>query len=256
MKSAAPGLALPDVTLCAVTSVNVAATVRALEASMAQVHFGTCKLLTDVPVRHPAIEVVPIARLTSAAAYSRFMLGALTDHVETPYCLVVQWDGHVLSSARWRSEFLEYDYIGARWPQFSDGRDVGNGGFSLRSRRLLEACGAQNFRADHPEDIAICRTNRAMLEARGLRFAPAALADLFAAERAGDPSESFGYHGVFNMPRAIGVESFWQVYRQLDERSSVHHDFRHLLREVGRGRERTSRAARMIADRIGAILRD
>jgi hypothetical protein len=252
----APGLALPEVTLCAVTSVNVAATVWALEASMGQVRFGACKLLTDAPVRHPAIEVVPIPRLTSAAAYSHFLLGALADHVQTPHCLIVQWDGHVLSSARWRPEFLEYDYVGARWPQFPDGHDVGNGGFSLRSLRLLEACRASSFRADHPEDIAICRTNRVLLEEQGMRFAPAALADLFAAERAGDPATAFGYHGVFNMPRAIGVEAFWQVYRQLDERSSVNFDFKHLLREVSRGRGRTRRTARMITDRIGAMLRD
>ena len=42
--------ALPQVTLCAATSVNVKATLRALEASLAQVDFAICKLFTDAPV--------------------------------------------------------------------------------------------------------------------------------------------------------------------------------------------------------------
>ena len=50
-------LALPQVTLCAATSVNVKATLRALEVSLAQIDFGACKLFTDAPVKpeHPYI---------------------------------------------------------------------------------------------------------------------------------------------------------------------------------------------------------
>jgi len=244
-------LHLPQVTLCAVSSVNVAATVRALEASVAQVRFGACKLLTDVPVRpdHPEIEVVPIAPLRSSAAYSDFMLAQLPDHVATAYCLVAQWDGHVLDAGRWQDAFLDYDYIGAGWPQFDDGHDVGNGGFSLRSRRLMELCRDPAFVPVHPEDVAIGRTNRAWLEERGMRFAPRSLADGFAAERSGDLRATFGYHGVWHMPAALGADAFWQVYRQLDERSTLRPDFRAILREVARGPSGFRRGWRMIADK-------
>jgi len=243
----APRLALPQITLCAVTSVNVAATVRALDACLDQVAFADCMLFTDAPVRpdRPDIRVVPIAPLESSAAYSDFLLSRLVDYVETSYCLVAQWDGHLLDARRWRPDFLDYDYIGARWPQFADGHDVGNGGFSLRSRRLMLACRAPEFHASHPEDLAIGRVNRDRLEAQGLRFAPPALADLFATERAGDLATSFGYHGVFNMPEAIGVEAFWDVYRELDALGSVWHDFAAIRKAVGRGR-----AATMIVDRL------
>lgn len=63
-------LSLPQVTLCAASSVNVGATLRALEASLKQVDFASAKLFTDLPVQsdHPAIIVVPIARLTSSEA--------------------------------------------------------------------------------------------------------------------------------------------------------------------------------------------
>lgn len=245
-------LPLPQVTLCAVSSVNVNATVRALEASLAQIDAGAALLLTDSQVRpdHPGIRVVPIAPILSARAYSDFLLTRLVDHVATSHCLVIQWDGHVLDADRWQPEFLDHDYIGASWPQFADGHDVGNGGFSLRSRRLMQLCRDPAFRRDHPEDVAIGRTNRAWLEGQGMRFAPRALADRFAAERAGDVTASFGYHGAWLMPQAIGVEPFWHVYRDLDDRATIRHDFRSILKQIGRGQGRLKRALRLIWDQI------
>lgn len=244
-------LYLPQVTLCAVTSVNVAATVRALEVSLDQVRFGACKLLTDAKVSpaHPEIEIVPIAPLLSSADYSDFLLARLPDYVATSHCVVAQWDGHVLDARRWQAAFLDYDYIGASWPQFDDGHDVGNGGFSLRTRNLMELCRDPLFAPVHPEDVAIGRTNRAWLEEQGMRFAPRDMADAFAAERTGDPQNTFGYHGVWNMPRAIGLEAFWEIYRLLDERGTLKRDFGNLMRDVLRGPHGVSRAARMIADR-------
>lgn len=250
-------LVLPQVTLCAATSVNVKATLRALEVSLAQIDFAACKLFTDVPVRpeHPAISVVPIKRLHSSAAYSEFLLAHMVDHVETSYCLVTQWDGHVLDARRWRPQFLDYDYIGASWPQFQDGCDVGNGGFSLRSRRLMEACRDFEFHTSHPEDLAIGRINRRWLEGRGMRFAPRSLANLFATERAGDLDCSFGYHGVFNMPRALGTEAFWRIYRELDDRSSLGPDFMQIFKSLREGRHRLVRSICMMADRARDIAR-
>lgn len=251
-------LALPQVTLCAATSVNVKATVCALEASLAQIDFAACKLFTDasVSLEHPSISVVPIRRLDSSVAYSDFLLLQMVDYVETSHCLVAQWDGHVLDARRWHPEFLDYDYIGASWPQFDDGHDVGNGGFSLRSRRLMEACRNPHFRTSHPEDLAIGRANRGWLEGIGMRFAPRQFADLFATERAGDLETSFGYHGAWNMPRAVGVETFWKLYRELDDRGTIRHDFAKILKDISHGSGGSRRIIRMIADymkhRLGA----
>jgi hypothetical protein len=247
-----PRLALPEVTIVAISSVNLAATVAALEASIAQVKFGEAKLLSDYrPNGLPGeIEWVEIAPLISSWAYSDFVLHQLADYVRTPHCLLIQWDGHVINSARWRPEFLDYDYIGASWPQFTDGRDVGNGGFSLRSRALMEACRDPAFRPSHPEDVAIGRHNRTLLEARGLRFAPRDLADTFSTERAGDLSNCFGYHGVWHMPRVLGPEKFWQIYRGLDERTSVQSDFVRLLWQLSCRRGGAVRSPRLIADRF------
>jgi hypothetical protein len=247
---------LRDVTLCAVSSTNVAATVSALEASLAEITVAETLLFTDVDPSSlgiaisDAIRIVPINRISSSAGYSRFILEELVDHVSTSHCMIVQWDGHVTHGARWNDEFLEYDYIGASWPQFDDGHTVGNGGFSMRSRRLMEACRQPDFARHHPEDVAICRTNRATLERLGLRFAPTDLADRFSAERAGDPATAFGYHGVFLMPSLLGSERFWNLYRGLDDRSTLRHDFAYVLRHVVKGRKGVRRGLVLTAARL------
>lgn len=250
-------LFLPQISLCAATSVNVAATVRALEACLEQIAFADCMLFTDAPIRpaHPEMRVVSIERLRSSAAYSDFLLTRLVDHVKTPYCLIAQWDGHVLNAGHWDPAFLDYDYIGASWPQFDDGHNVGNGGFSLRSRRLMEACRSPHFRSFHPEDLAIGRGNRAWLEELGMRFAPRDLADSFSTERAGHLEQGFGFHGVFHMPQALGMERFWKIYRGLDDRGTVRHDFGAILGDVCRGSGGLARALKLTSDRVRDAVR-
>ncbi len=251
-------LALPQVTLCAATSVNVAATICALEASLARIEFGACLLFTDASVAldHPAITVVPIAKMESSEHYSQFLVAHLADYVASPHCLVVQWDGHVINADGWDPAFLDHDYIGASWPQFTDGHDVGNGGFSLRSHRLLRACQSLRIGPVHPEDLMIGRINRALLEAQGMRFAPRALADRFSAERAGDPRSSFGYHGIWHMPRVLGAQTFWDTYRTLDDRATIRHDMVTLVKQIIAGPHGLARAFRLVADRMhDAILK-
>lgn len=227
-------LDLPDVTLIAATSINVEATLLAIEACKEKVRFAACKLLTHEPPTHtiPGLEMIIIPQITTSEQYSRLILKGLTEHIVTSHCLIVQWDGLVVDPARWNPQFLEHDYVGASWPQFGDGHDVGNGGFSLRSRRLLEACRAPEFTPSHPEDVAIGRHNRRWLESQGLRFASRELADSFSAERAGSLETAFGFHGVWHMPQLIGADRFWDVYRGLEDRHSVYHDGAVIMRQL------------------------
>lgn len=245
-------LDLPQVTLISATSINIEATLQAIEACQSRVCFAACKLLThEQPSRSlPGLEIVITPRLDTAEHYSRFMLADLADHVDTPHCLVVQWDGFIVNPERWSPRFLDYDYIGASWPQFLDGHDVGNGGFSLRSRRLLHACRAPQFTPSHPEDVAIGRHNRHWLEAQGLRFADHELAGRFSAERKGSPKATFGFHGVWHMPALVGVDRFWKMYRGLEDRSSVHHDRRAIMRELAARPQGLRRCVRMGWDEL------
>ncbi|EAQ29026.1 hypothetical protein NAP1_15543 [Erythrobacter sp. NAP1] len=227
-----------------------------MEASLEQVDFAKALLFTHCERASlgtnpdTRIEFVAIEPIVSSEAYSRFILDDLAQHIETDHCLIVQWDGHVIDARQWHDEFLEYDYIGASWPQFDDGHDVGNGGFSLRSKGLMQACSSSEFQPHHPEDIAICRTNRPLLEAQGFRFASAEIADRFAAERAGEPESSFGYHGIFLMPRALGTEAFWTVYETLDDRSTLRHDFWSILAQVMLGRRGLRRGFMLLVNRL------
>ena len=81
---------------------------------------------------------------------------------------------------------------------------VGNGGFSLRSRTLLEALQDPQIVASHPEDTAICRTHREYLEREhGIAFAPATVADQFSFEHVEPRGPSFGFHGQINITRFV-----------------------------------------------------
>lgn len=197
---AVPVRTLPDVTLLAVTGVALSATARALTLSQCGLRFGETLFLSDrPPPPDTAAEWRAIAPIGSRFEYSRFMLRDLASHVATRHVLCVQWDGYVLDPDNWDPAFLDYDYIGAPWPHFADGMRVGNGGFSLRSRRLVEACANLPI-SDEPEDVAICRTHRQHLEQRfGLRFAPEELARRFAYERMTRTGNEFGFHGALNM---------------------------------------------------------
>jgi Protein of unknown function (DUF5672) len=233
--------------------VNIEATVAAIEATMDQIVFADVLLFTDKSVESlpPGARIMPIAPLGCGADYSTFLLRQLAGHVRTDHCLVIQWDGFVIDPKQWDLAFLAYDYIGAPWPQFHDGHDVGNGGFSLRSRRLLEACSSAQFVASHPEDVAICRTNRDLLEREfGIRIADRECAARFAFERSQQNCASFGFHGVFNMIPLLGEERFWSLYRTLDDRRTVHTDLGLLIRQIGNGPHQFSRRSRLLLDRV------
>src|SRR6185312_3918652 len=197
-------LDLPGVTLCCIDTANHALAARALFRSAAGIRFGRTLFLTDRDVDEPGIDVRTIAALASRDDYSRFVLASLLDHVDTPHVLLVQWDGYALNPAAWRSDFLDCDYIGAKWFWAPEGQRVGNGGFSLRSRRLLEALRDPRIVLTEAEDVTICRTFRALLEREhAIRFATEKLADQFAFEAAYPIGLPFGFHGLYNFCRVV-----------------------------------------------------
>jgi len=200
--------ALPDVTLVCIDTANHALALRALALSMAELRFARTLLLTDeVPAGvsvAPGIDVETIATLESRDDYSRFVLKSLLPHVATSHVLLVQWDGYVANPAAWEDAFLGADYIGARWFWFDDGLRVGNGGFSLRSRRLLKALADPRIELVDAEDLTIGRTYRPLLEREyDIRFANEPMADRFAFEAAYPIGKPFGFHGLFNFCRVM-----------------------------------------------------
>lgn len=161
-------LELPDVTLVLIdTTPKQLPVVRALRACRDAATFGG-----------EFIKTVPIGTISSLDDYSEFCIRELYKHIKTSHCLVVQADGYILNPSAWNPEFLKYDYIGAPWLPSGT---VGNGGFSLRSGKLLWCCSTINDNP-HPEDNFICVRHRKTLEQMGCRFAPPEVASSFAFE--------------------------------------------------------------------------
>jgi len=236
--------ALKNVTLVAVTSVALAATLKAIDASMNQADFGRVLLLSDRRPPHldDHVEWREIEHLASRQDYSRFMLHELAKHVTTSHALCVQWDGYVLDGAAWRPHFLDYDYIGAPWPHFRDNHNVGNGGFSLRSRHLLEACTTLPLSRSESEDLVISRHFRPALEAQGIRFAPEAIARQFSYERMPAQGGEFGFHGAFNLVRFLSREDAQKIFMSLERGLLARSERWELFRwALARGRFRLAR---------------
>lgn len=140
--------------------------------------FDDVKLLTD---RDDLRYSQKINRLNGLEAYSKFMIRELNNYVHTDHCLVVQWDGYVLNPYAWTPHFLKYDYIGAPWNAVP--MVVGNGGFSLRSKKLLELLAKNPFPDNpHPEDNYICLRHRNDLINLGIQFPNPLMASQFAIE--------------------------------------------------------------------------
>jgi len=136
--------------------------------------------------------------------YSKLLSGKLTEHINTKYALIVQHDGFVLNTSNWNPDFLKYDYIGAPWLTEATQRPenrVGNGGFSLRSKKLLDVCNKHYGGTWDNEDWQICVMKRSMFESHGVVFAPLEVATWFSIESHipefdHDIRKRFGFHGA------------------------------------------------------------
>jgi hypothetical protein len=193
-------------------------TVRALRISQSGCRFGDVILFSDAPVEGP-FRCVRIDRLASVDDYSRFCLRDMVKYIRTPLALVVQWDGYVVNPAAWANAFRKYDYIGAAWHGLfpPDVPIVGNGGFSLRSRKLLKAVSQLPPVGNLWEDRVICHVHRGRLEREfGVRFAPAKVADRFSYECRVPDTQPFGFHGVEHLWRHAEPEGIVAIAEQLD----------------------------------------
>ncbi len=207
-------LRLPNVTLVAMTSVNIYETIRAMKYSMREIEFGDAVLVTDKkPWYLPKnIRYSHTGRLDNIDKFNYKMVYELKDHIRTDFCLIVHADGFVIHPENWSDEFLKYDYIGSPWPLPTDDysfRDkkgqicrVGNS-VSIRSKRLLEFPTVHNLKWEkvdaefYNEDVFICCTSKNEMEKYGIKWAPLELAVRFAREHAIPENrgiEPFAFH--------------------------------------------------------------
>jgi|TARA_R110000823_G_scaffold268948_1_gene388750 hypothetical protein len=217
-------LNLNNITIVCATSVRIDESIHALQESAKHGNFADVKLIThtsdgELPHAPEGIKVEQCDKLTYKG-YSKFIIYDLYKHIDSEFALIINWDGFIINPDKWDSEFLEYDYIGALWTKdhsYKDinGRDifVGNGGFSLRSKELLEL----PTRVDIPwepregkywqEDALVSVKNRHIYEEAGLTWAPKRVAAKFSQEFHNEEIEEnkdvtpFGFHGKVALDR-------------------------------------------------------
>jgi len=251
-------LQLPDVTLVCVDTRTPDLALAAMRRCIAQVQFAKALLFTDAAALTAAtsgIEVIGL-EVPTVAAYSEFMLRGLDMHIDTSHVLVVQWDGYVLDAGQWEPGFLNCDYIGAPLRDAPPGQAVGNGGFSLRSKRLLQAMRDPAMQIRHPEDICICQLNRRRLEHdHGMRFADAAIAQRFSWERLPAAGPTFGFHGLFNMQHVMPAAELHALVQALPDALARGLDAHDLCRSLIAARQLDT-AAELLAKRRRLGMRD
>jgi len=150
--------------------------------------------------------------------YSDMCVHFLNHLCDTSHMLIWQWDGFIINADLWKDDFYQWDYMGAPlggawryyahcmkqfWPNWKNPYDApgqheavaGNGGFSFRSKKFLEATDAlpRTGMTCEAEDLYLCIEKREELEAKGLKFSSPKEAAEFSVE-GGDPSNSFGFH--------------------------------------------------------------
>ena len=145
--------------------------------------------------------------------HSLLCLKALKGNLDTDYALFVQYDGFPVNADMWTDEYLNYDYIGAPWPWMPVGQNVGNGGFSLRSKRLIELTDTLEPVYDqHPsqwlEDGMIGIHHRPWLESQGIKFASGRLSHCFSHEHPFGYHKSFGFHDKANAKYFLTPEEY------------------------------------------------
>ena len=194
-------ISLPNVTLVIVDCVNFERAYGALQHCKSMGQFWDVKFFTHFRSKCP--DVVPIRKLGSVQEYSNFILKHLYDYIETEFVLIVQHDGFIVNPQLWTDEFLEYDYIGPPWHPSQLGNWVaphylvGNGGFSLRSRKLLKLTKEDSrFGGPEAEDVQVCQRHRGHLESQGIKFPPLELAHQFGCENYSQGG-SFGQHAYY-----------------------------------------------------------
>ena len=208
---------ISDVTLLAATSVDIDSTQESLKICTQNIKFGAVKFLSSSPpkIKYPDVEYISIPPIT-VLDYSKFIIEDLNKYFTTSHCLVTQADGFIVNFESWTNEFLNFDYIGAPWtktlnpkPNLTINLDeniVGNGGFSLRSKKLTTITSKINYNSlKFPlpsEDIIICHYLYKQMINDGIKFAPPELAAKFSMEHQKtnktygyDSSNVFGFHG-------------------------------------------------------------
>jgi hypothetical protein len=203
---------IKEVTLVAVSSIMVPETIDALKISAQSIHFGDIKFISHEKTKNlPSwINFGYCPKINNIMDYNKYIFKDLTDQIETSHCLLIQYHGYVINYFLWNDFWLDYDYIGAPWPVVSNSYitdkgervRVGNGGFSLRSKKLLDLPKKMNWdleqrRGFYNEDGNLTVYRRKEMVDLGIKYAPVEVAAKFSYENPVPENKGiipFGFH--------------------------------------------------------------
>lgn len=206
-------LNLSNIALVLVDGVDPLASLKTLLHCMKLATFKEILFFTfqDIEVSEK-IKFVKIKKL-DYAEYNDFIISKLNNYVNSDFCLIVQTDGFILNPEKWQENFLNFDYVGAPWERplqqdYPFGTRVGNGGFSLRSKKFLETTSKKitdyqhmkDYGLNKNEDFFLCKTNYEKLVSLGIKFADLKTASEFSLESSipeypKNFNDTFGFHG-------------------------------------------------------------
>ena len=205
---------IPSIDLISIACTKVPETIEAIRKCQAQMKFNRSILFTHEDIQSEGIEIIKIDKL-DYKQYNEFVVMKLWQYVGSDYVLLVQNDSWILDGKLWDDDWFKFDYLGAGWPIPPEDDKisyrtpkgelvrVGNGGFTLRSRKLLRAptiLGLEfnDMGTGFPnEDGFLCVHHREELEKQGIKFAPLPIVVHFSQELPIPEAEGikpFGFH--------------------------------------------------------------
>lgn len=228
-----------EISISCIDALNYTPTIDALRKTIntikEKVHIKTVYWFSDCPF-YSKLDVDCNIRWIKIPKFKRYTLEynyitlKLMPHICTEkQNMIIHADGFAINKESWYNEFLDYDYIGAVWPN----GQVGNGGFTIRSRKLYDAMLDMDMYYQEtfirhtiidnpdfyvfdghgdkviPEDNIICKLYRNELEFKyNINFAPPHIADMFSIEHnMSSPwvGKSLGFHGKHGIAKHYGV---------------------------------------------------
>lgn len=182
---------------------------------------------TICPINTDTGQPVPL----SLDTYNDFLFKHLVNWVNTDHVLSIHYDGFGVNIDEWTDKFLEYDYIGSpthkKWyPLAATLREhgvydllpnewyTGGGGFSLRSKKLLQALqdpalsvfiSDKNYQRCEDWNVAV-KYKQYLIDEHKIKFAPLDISMKFSTELLSNLNFSFGFHGWDNIPLFLSEE--------------------------------------------------
>jgi hypothetical protein len=207
---------LPDVTLLAISSIEIPATINALLKCCDKIDFGAVKFVSDKkPTNLPngiIYEYCP--KITNTHEFDVYAFEHLYKHVQTSHMLMCQWHAFILRSYLWDDDWLKTDYIGGLWPWSTNYSNaftgeiirVGNGGFSLRSKKIMSipfTLGLKTVydRGFSNDDGLLCSYYRKQMLDCGIKYGSIKQSAVFSFENLTQENygvKNFGYHRYLN----------------------------------------------------------